>query len=81
MDNKYLIKNDFGDFEEITQITIKDLKKNKEEFFKLSPNSKTVYIVNHYDRGSKSYSVSPFEDYNKETFVKSSRKIYIGFSY
>jgi len=65
----------------VWEITIKELKKSKEEFFKLSPNSKAVYIVNHYDRGSKSYSISPSEDCNKESFIKSNRKIYIGFTY
>tara|TARA_R100001594_G_scaffold58491_1_gene92540 strand:+ start:833 stop:1033 length:201 start_codon:yes stop_codon:yes gene_type:complete len=65
----------------LKNITINQLKKNNEEFFKLSPNSKAVYIVNHYDRASKSYSISPFENCNKEKFVKSNRKIYIGFTY
>ena len=70
-----------NEIETVSQITINQLKKSREEFFKLSPNSKVVYIVNHYDRFSKSYSISPFEDCNKETFIKSNRKIYIGFSY
>jgi hypothetical protein len=80
--NKYLVMDYMkNEIEEVSQITIKALKRNKEEFFKLSPNSNTVYIVNHYDRTSKSYSISPFEDCNKEKFIKSSRKIYIGFTY
>ncbi len=62
-------------------ITIKDLKKSNEEYFKLNADSSVVYIVNHYDRGSKTYSISPVEDCNRETFVKPSRKIYIGFTY
>jgi len=70
-----------GEKDIVYEIKIKELKKNKEEFFKLSPNSKVVYIVNHYDRFSKSYSISPFEDCNKESFIKSNRKIYIGFTY
>ena len=71
----------FGEHDEVKEITIKELKKSKEEFFKLKPNSKVVYIVNHYDRASKSYSISPFEDCNKESFIKSNRKIYVGFCY
>jgi hypothetical protein len=62
-------------------IKIKDLKKSKEEFFKLNINSKTVYILNHYDRSSKTYSISPVEDFNKESFIKPERYIYIGFTY
>lgn len=63
------------------QILIKDLKKSKEEFFKLNESSDKVYIANHYDRGSKTYSISPTDDCNKESFVKASRKIFVGFTY
>tara|TARA_R110002020_G_scaffold471887_1_gene699378 strand:- start:94 stop:294 length:201 start_codon:yes stop_codon:yes gene_type:complete len=65
----------------LKNITINQLKKNKEEFFKLSPNSPTVYIVNGYDKSYKEYSISPVDDCNKEKFIKSNRKIYIGFTY
>lgn len=70
----------YGSTDVVTEITIKELKKSKEEFFKLSPNSNTVYVVDCYDRSRKGYYISGY-DTDRESFIKSSRKIYIGFCY
>ena len=76
------------------EIPIRDLKKTKENFFKLIVYKMTrrfqhptyflsdeVYLVNHYDRASKTYSISPVDDLNKEEFVKDNRKIFVGFTH
>lgn len=57
------------------------LKKLKEHYFKLSENASVVYMINHYNREDKTYSISPCYDINKERFVKSTRLVYIGFTY
>ena len=44
-------------------------------------DGKTVYLVNHYERSSKKYSVSPVDDINKELFIPGSKKVFIGFIY
>lgn len=54
----------------------------KNEFFKLKPTSTApVYIKNHYDRQSKTYSISPVDDYNRESFKKPKLIVYVGFTY
>ena len=39
--------------------------------------SSTLYVRNHYDRGSKSYSVSHYNDINNERFIKANRIVYV----
>lgn len=75
------LQEDYGITEIVTEITMGDLKKSKEVYFRLSPTAKKVYESNGYDRGSKTYSISPVDDYNKESFVKKTRKIYVGFTF
>ena len=70
----------FGSTDVVTEITARELKKTGEPFFKLSPNSKTVYVVDCYDRSRKGYYISGY-DTDRESFIKSNRKIYIGFTY
>ena len=70
----------FGVEDEVYEITIKELKKSKEEFFKLKPNSKAVYILGCYDRSRKGYYITNYETMS-ERFIKSNCKIYVGFCY
>lgn len=70
----------------MTTLTIKDLRKqDKEAYFKLvnknGEASKTIYFVNFYERSLKKYSISPFEDINKEKFVKPSQLVKIEFEF
>ena len=51
------------------------------EFLKLSEDSSVVYVRNHYDRATNSFSISRADDINRESFVKSHRVVYIGFTY
>ena len=79
--NKYLVMDYVNnEIEEVSQITIKDLKKSKEKFFKLSPSSNSVFICDGYDRKYKEYTITNYET-GQEKFIKSNRKIYIGFTY
>lgn len=40
-----------------------------------------VYIKGDYDRASKSYSCTAFDDINSEIFIKSNKKVFIGFTF
>lgn len=51
------------------------------DILKRKPNAKTVFIVNHYDRASKTWSLSDYDDMNKEIFLKSDTMVYVGFTY
>lgn len=62
-------------------IKMNELKKNKEIYFKRKESSNSVYMVNHYDIGSKSYSCSKVEDINHEVFIKSNKLVFVGFTY
>lgn len=47
---------------------IKDVKPG--EYVMLTKGSKAVYVRGHYDRASKRYSLTRFDDMNAERFVK-----------
>jgi hypothetical protein len=40
-------------------------------------DSHTLYIKNHYDRASKTYSLTSTDDINKEIFLKPSTIVFI----
>jgi hypothetical protein len=65
--------------------TMKQVQMNKrpadDKHYIMLNESGKVYKVNHYDRSSKKYSISPVDDIYRETFVKSTRLVYIGFEY
>jgi len=64
--------------EEVTEITMRELKKSKEDFFKLNPTANAVYHDAEYCRTDKKYYA---ENYNtgNTIAIKPSRKVYIGF--
>lgn len=43
------------------------------------PKENQVWICNHYDRASKTYSVSNFADINRERFLKPNRIVFTDF--
>ena len=51
------------------------------DLIKRKPNAKTVWVINHYDRSSKMYSLSDYNDYNREIFLKPSTLVYVGFEF
>lgn len=66
----------------ITRLTQVEIRKVKEgEYFKRKPDSNIIYVRNHYDRGSKSYSCSDFYDMNREIFIKASKLVWVGFTF
>lgn len=62
-------------------ISINKLKKSGGIYFKLKADANEVYTFNHYDRATKSYSISPVSDINKERFIKANKEVFIGFEY
>lgn len=64
--------------------TIRNVKEG--QFFTLvQPNQEDevkqsqVYIRQHYDRGSKTFSACRFDDICKERFFKADKKVYVDF--
>lgn len=53
----------------------------KGDLVKRKPDAKAVYVVNHYDRASKTYSLSDWHDMNREIFLKPSTMVYVGFTF
>lgn len=45
------------------------------------PKESQVYVLNYYDRSSKTYSASKFSDMNAERFFKGSKEVWIGFTF
>jgi|TARA_R110001606_G_scaffold267136_1_gene416048 hypothetical protein len=56
------------------------LKQSGEYYFKLKEDSNAVYIINHYNRCDKTYTVSNCENMN-ERFIKANKPVFIGFTY
>ena len=53
----------------------------KGEVFKRKETSNDVYIKNHYNKLEKNFSCSSQFDWNKEIFIKSNKKVYVGFTF
>lgn len=51
------------------------------EQYLMFPNQKTVWTINHYDRSSKKYSLSPVDDMNREIFRDANKLVEVGFTY
>ena len=62
-------------------IRMNELKKHKEIYFKRKETSNNVYMVNHYNREDKTYSCRCVDDINHEIFIKSSKLVFVGFTY
>lgn len=62
------------------QVLIKQVR-NGGLFRLTDSDTAPVWVRNHYDRASKTYSVSKYDDYNRETFLKSTRKVWVDFCF
>jgi hypothetical protein len=51
------------------------------EFFKKKPDSKVVYVKNHYIKKSKTFSCSVADDMNREVFIKANKIVFTNFEY
>lgn len=58
------------------KVRLKDVKEGGLLHLKDSENS-PIWVRNHYDRGSKTYSLSAYDDVNREIFRKSNCFVYI----
>lgn len=63
------------------EVLLKTLKEG--DFFTLKPieeaKESQVYVRQHYDRGSKTFSSCRYDDIAKERFFKGNRKVYVDF--
>lgn len=55
--------------------------KSSGEHYLMFPGQKTVWVLNHYDRSTKKYSLSPVDDMNREIFRDGNKLIEVGFTY
>jgi hypothetical protein len=59
-----------------------ELRKIKQgEVFKRKPDAKGLFVKGDYDRGTKSFSCSDYNDMNRELFIKSTKLVWLGFEY
>ena len=61
-------------------VKLGEIKKLNEMYFRF-PGQKIVWLINHYDRSSQKYSLSPTEDMNREIFRDANKLVEIGFDY
>ena len=66
--------------ETLRKIPLNKIKAAKETFFKRKPDAKAVYVINHYNKGEKTYSCSDYET-GREIFLKSTTPVFVGFEY
>jgi hypothetical protein len=58
------------------QVLLKQVKQG--EYFRLKDNENApLWVRNHYDRASKTYSCSKYDDSNHETFLKPIKKVFV----
>ena len=60
-------------------IQMRDVKPG--EYFKRKPDAKAVYVRGHYDKSSRSFSATDFDDICREIFIKASKPVYVGFDF
>jgi|TARA_R110002020_G_scaffold214207_3_gene421189 hypothetical protein len=51
------------------------------DFIKRKPDAKKVYNRGKYDRTTKSYSCSDWDDLSREIFIKRGKTVYVGFTF
>jgi hypothetical protein len=56
------------------------VKEAKEDYLRIG-KSKAVWVINHYDRSTKKYSLSPTDDMNREIFRDANCLVEVGFEY
>jgi len=75
------IITDNGD--EVQAIALRHL--NVGDLVKRKANAKAVYVINHRNKATKArpaeYSLSDYEDMNREIFLKEDTIVYTGFTY
>ena len=69
-------------------MAIKDMRKNKEQYFTLKPipvdeeaKESVVWVVDEYDRSEKAYWCYKFSDVNHGRFFKGNKQVFVGFTF
>lgn len=62
------------------EIKLGSFKSTGEKYLQF-PGQKTIWVLNHYDRSSQKYSLSPVDDLNREIFRDANKIVLIGFEY
>ena len=60
-------------------ITMRDLKPG--EYFKRTPDAKKVYIRGDYDRATKKFSATDFDDCCHEIFIRADKPVFVDFEF
>ena len=72
-----------NDGDDVQEIALRHL--NVGDLIKRKPNAKAVYVINHRNKATKTrsaeYSLSDYEDMNREIFLKEDTIVYTGFTY
>lgn len=63
------------------QSPIKDLKQGELVRLRNGSPQDRVWVRNHYDRASKRYSLTAYDDINRERFVKGGTQAWHGFTF
>lgn len=61
-------------------VRLGDVKKLNESYIRIGKAS-TVWVINHYDRSTQKYSLSPVDDMNREIFRDANKLVEVGFTY
>lgn len=62
----------------VAQMMVSKVKQG--EYVRFTENG-PVWIRGGYDRESKTYSFTSFDDMNKERFAKGTKKVFVGFTF
>lgn len=60
-------------------LPLRDVKPG--EFVRRKQDAKTTYVKGAYDRATKTYSLTDFDDFNREIFVKATAVVWVGFDF
>ena len=59
--------------------TMRDLKPG--EYFKRAPDARTVYVRGDYDRATKKFSATDFNDHCREIFIRADKPVFVDFEF
>jgi hypothetical protein len=51
------------------------------EMIKRTETANTVWVKGAYDRATKSYSMTDYNDCNREMFIKADKLVFVGFTF
>lgn len=60
-------------------LPLRDVKPG--DFVRRKADAKTTYVKGAYDRASKTFSLTDFDDMNREIFLKPTTLVWVGFDF